>query len=119
MDTSINTLRSTLPGLRSSLKVATTKLATLAAAPSSSDLALLVEKLRVENEGKRERLEGYKSRREKQVTKEEMESVEKEYRYWSGKRLARKRAFDALEDLFLAGMSREELWEKAGIEGEE
>jgi 26S proteasome regulatory subunit (ATPase 3-interacting protein) len=118
MDATINNLRTTLPGLRSSLKVAVTQLATLAATPSSSELALLVEKLHVENEKKKEKLEGYKSGREKLVTKGEMEAVDKEYRYWAAKRQARKRAFDALEDYFLVGMSREELWEKAGIEGE-
>ena len=118
MDATINTIRNTLPGLRSSLKVATTKLAALTAAPSPSELALLVEKLRAENEKKREKLEGYKSGREKLVTKGEMEAVDKEYQYWGAKRQARKRAFDALEDYFLVGMCREELWEKAGIEGE-
>lgn len=119
MDTSISTLRNSLPGLRSALKIATTKLATLAAAPSTADLALLAGELRAENERKRERLEGYKSGREKLVTKEETETVDREYRYWSARRQARKRAFDDLEDLFLAGMSRDELWEKAGIEAEE
>lgn len=119
MDTEISTLRDTLSGLRATLKIATTKLATLTAAPTSAELTLLVAKLRVENETKRERLEGYKSGREKLVTKEEMERVDKEYRYWAAKRQARKRAFNALEDVFLAGMSRNELWEKAGIEGDE
>ena len=78
-----------------------------------------VEKQRTENEEKRERLEGYRNGREKMVTKEEKEKVDAEYKYWAAKRQARKRAFDNLEDLFLAGMTREELWERAGIEGEE
>ena len=119
MDTSISILRNSLPGLRSTLKVATTKLATLAAAPSTAELALLVEKLRAENATKRECLEGYTSGREKLVTKEEMETVDREYRHWTARRRARKRAFDDLEDVFLAGMSRDELWEKAGVEPEE
>jgi 26S proteasome regulatory subunit (ATPase 3-interacting protein) len=118
MDATISILRNKLPGLRSTLKIATTKLATLTATPSSSELAILVDKLRTENEKKQKKLEGYKSGSEKLVSKEEIEGVDKEYRYWNAKRQARKRAFDVMEDYFLAGMSREELWEKAGIEGE-
>jgi 26S proteasome regulatory subunit, ATPase 3, interacting protein len=119
MDVEITTLRSRLTDLKSTLKIATSKLATLTSAPTSLELALQVEKLRTENEKKRETLEGYKSGLVKLVTTEETEKVDKEFRYWAAKRGARKMAFDALEDLFLVAMSREELWERAGIEGEE
>lgn len=119
MDTTIGSLRESISSLKAELKGATAKLTTLTLAPTSSELALLVEKLREENGKKNARLEGYTSGREKLVTKEETERINKEFRYWSAKRQARKRAFDDLEDIFLAGMSREELWEKAGIEGED
>jgi 26S proteasome regulatory subunit (ATPase 3-interacting protein) len=119
MDSTISTLRESISSLKSELKSAMATLTTLTSAPTSSELVLRVEKLRKENEKKRERLEGYTSEREKLVTKEETERVDKDFRYWSAKRQARKRAFDELEDIFLAGMSREELWEKAGIEGED
>lgn len=119
MDVTITALRSSISTLRPAVKLAATKLAALASAPTPSELARLVEKQRTENEEKRERLEGYRNGREKMVTKEEKEKVDAEYKYWAAKRQARKRAFDNLEDLFLAGMTREELWERAGIEGEE
>lgn len=119
MDLEITTLHSRLTDLKSTLKIATSKLATLTAAPTSSELALQVKKLRTDNEKKRETLEGYQGGLVKLVTTEETEKVDKEFRYWAAKRRARKVAFDGLEDLFLVAMSREELWERAGIEGEE
>lgn len=119
MDTAISSLRESISSLKAELKGTTAKLAALTAAPTSSELALHAEKLREENEKKKELLEGFTSGREKLVTKEETERIDKEFRYWSAKRQARRRAFDDLEDIFLAGMSREELWEKAGIEGED
>lgn len=51
------------------------------------------------------------------VTKEELEKVEKEFKYWAKKRGDRKKAFQSVEDILLEGeMSREDIWEKAGIE---
>ena len=81
----------------------------------------MVEKLRAENKGKEEKLRGFKEGEVKEVSKEDMERVEKEWRYWSGKRTGRKRAFEELEDVILVSgtMTREELWERAGIEEED
>jgi hypothetical protein len=45
--------------------------------------------------------------------------TEKEWKYWSGKCSARKKGFKDVEGVLLEGMSREELWERVGIEGVE
>lgn len=50
------------------------------------------------------------------VTKEESVRVEKEFKYWGARKKGRKGAFLNLEDLLLGGMTREEIWERAGIE---
>lgn len=53
----------------------------------------------------------------KMVTKEEVAKVDREVREWGGKRKRRMDAFRGLEDVCLQGpWSREELWEKAGLE---
>lgn len=50
------------------------------------------------------------------MTKEESEKVEREFRYWGARKKARKVAYLNLEDVLCAGMTRDEIWEKAGIE---
>jgi hypothetical protein len=78
----------------------------------------MVERLREENRLKGEKLRGFKDGSVKMVTREEMEKVDKEFRYWGGKRVARKRAFQGVEGYLLEGMSREDVWERAGVEGD-
>lgn len=52
------------------------------------------------------------------VTTEEVEKVEKDLKFWAGKRGSRKKAFGNLEAVLLDGMSRDDVWERAGIEGD-
>lgn len=116
MDTQITTLRETNPALKSSVKLLSTKLGTLKSAPITSELSSLVSQLQTSIKEKREKLEGFKSGNVKMVTKEELERIEKEYRYWSTKRKARKIAFENLEAELLVGFTKEEIWERAGLE---
>ena len=118
MDVSITTLKDSLPSLKSTLKLLTTKLTTLRSAPTTSELAAMVSKLREENKAKGEKLNGFKDGSVKMVTREEVERVDREFRYWGQKRGARKNAFGNLEGVLLEGMSREEVWERAGVEGD-
>jgi 26S proteasome regulatory subunit (ATPase 3-interacting protein) len=104
--------------LKTRFRLASTKLSALAAAPTSSELSRTVERLRAEIEEKRSRLEGLRSGDARPVTREEVQRVEQEYGYWAGRRRARVSAFENLEELFLVGMERGELWERAGIEGD-
>lgn len=53
------------------------------------------------------------------VTKEELQATEKEWKYWNSKRMLRKKAFKELEGTILDNMgemSKEDLWDKAGLE---
>jgi 26S proteasome regulatory subunit, ATPase 3, interacting protein len=78
---------------------------------------MLITSLRLENEAKVEKLRGFKEGAVKMVTREEVEKVDREVREWSAKRKRRVDAFKALEEMVLQGpWSREELWEKAGLE---
>ncbi|KAG4429210.1 hypothetical protein IFR05_015302 [Cadophora sp. M221] len=118
MDTSITTLRDTIPSLKATLKTHTTKLTALCSAPTTFELASDVERIRSENQTKSEKLRGLKEGIVKTVTTEEVEKVEKDLKYWGGKRLVRKRAFENLEGVLRDGMTKEDIWEKAGIEGD-
>ena len=119
MDESITALRATIPSKKSDLKALKTKLDMVMAAPTTEELMGLIEKLRGENEGKKERLRGFKEGSVRQVSTEEVEKAEREFRYWGLKRRVRKEAFLALEGMLLDGMTKEEIWERAGIEGDE
>lgn len=116
MDTAINTLRESLPALRSNLKNLTTKLQIIKSSPTTSQLAALVESIGAENKVKAEKLKGLKDGSAKTVTKEEAERVEREFKYWSGKRRARMGAYKNLEAQLLEGMTRAEIEEKVGVE---
>jgi 26S proteasome regulatory subunit, ATPase 3, interacting protein len=118
MDTSITTLKESLPSLKSALKHLTTKLSTLRSAPTTSELVSMVEKLLEENKAKGKKLSDFRDGSVEMVTREEVERVDREFRYWGQKRGARKNAFGNLEAVLLEGMSREEVWERAGVEGD-
>ncbi|KAH6721101.1 Tat binding protein 1-interacting protein-domain-containing protein [Leptodontidium sp. MPI-SDFR-AT-0119] len=118
MDISITTLRDTIPSLKSTLKTHTIKLSTLRSAPTTFELASDVERIRSENQAKSEKLRGLKEGIVKTVTTEEVEKVEKDLKYWGNKRLIRRRAFENLEGVLRDGMSKEDIWDKAGIEGD-
>ncbi|TVY33204.1 Homologous-pairing protein [Lachnellula occidentalis] len=117
MDTAISTLReTTLPPLKSKSKALTSKLSIIRSAPTTADLSIIVSNLQASNAEKREKLQVFRDQGVKMVTKEESERVEKEAKYWAGKRRVRKECFLTLEAMFLEGMPRDEVWEKAGIE---
>ncbi|TVY23764.1 Homologous-pairing protein [Lachnellula hyalina] len=117
MDTTISTLReTTLPPLKTKTKVLTSKLSNILSAPTTADLSIIVSNLRASNAEKRERVQGFKDGGVKMVTKEESGRVEKESKYWALKRRVRKECFLTLEAMFLEGMPRDEVWERAGIE---
>ena len=118
MDNAITTLRDTIPTLKSTLKTQTAKLNTLHKAPTTIELAATVDRIRLENQAKSEKLRDFKKGSIKTVTREEVEKVEKDLKHWAVKNLARKKAFENLEAVLLDGMSREDIWEKAGIEGD-
>jgi hypothetical protein len=56
MDESINTLRNSIPALKSTLKAASQKLNTIRSAPTSEELEGMIRNMRGENERKREKL---------------------------------------------------------------
>jgi 26S proteasome regulatory subunit, ATPase 3, interacting protein len=116
MESTILTLRESLPALKSTLKLSTTKLQTLKSAPTTSELAAMVENLRRDNAEKIEKLGAFQSGSVKMVTTEEMEKVEKEFKYWGKKRVIRRNAYLSLEGNLLEGMTKDEIWEKVGIE---
>jgi 26S proteasome regulatory subunit, ATPase 3, interacting protein len=127
MDETISSLRTSLPTLRSTLKTATAKLQTILSAPTTTALSAMIATLQQNNEKKKEKLQGLKDGTVKQVSKEDVERIEKEERYWKARAKGRKEAFKVLEELALGasagedgvGMTREELWEKVGIEGDD
>ncbi|CZR57628.1 uncharacterized protein PAC_07517 [Phialocephala subalpina] len=109
MDTLITTLKESMPTLRTTFKTITTNLTTLQKAPTTSELSSIISSLQTSNAAKKEKLEGFKSGAVKIVTKQELEKVEKEYKYWAKKRVDRKKAFQGVEDLLLQGeMTRED-----------
>ncbi|CZT01246.1 uncharacterized protein RAG0_08983 [Rhynchosporium agropyri] len=118
METLITSLRDSLPIIKSTLKTHTNKLSTLKSAPTTFALASNIERLRVENQAKGEQLRDLREGNVKMVTTEEVEKVERELKFWTAKRWVRKKAFENLEGVLLDGMSREDIWEKAGIEGD-
>ena len=105
-----------MPALKATLKNLNTKLNTLKSAPTTTELAAMVNTLAKENKERAEKLRGFQNGSVKMVTREEMEKVEKDFKYWGKKRVARKNAFLALEGNLLEGMTREEIWERVGIE---
>jgi hypothetical protein len=44
--------------------------------------------------------------------------VEKDYKYWSNKRKIRKAAFFSVQSILEDNMTKDDIWEKAGIEEE-
>ncbi len=116
MDATITALRDSIPALKSNLKHLTTKLATLKSAPATAELAGMIEKLKEENKGKSEKLKAFKEGSVKILSREEVERAVREERYWGVARRKRKGAFEGLEGVLREGMSREEIWERAGLE---
>ncbi|KAJ5033627.1 uncharacterized protein L3040_008739 [Drepanopeziza brunnea f. sp. 'multigermtubi'] len=116
MDTAIEALRERMPAIKASLKSLRAKLDALRTAPTTVDLAAAIERMQEENVAKKERLLAFQQGTVKTVTTEEVENVEKDLKYWGGKRTARKRAFEAVEGQLREGMTKEDIWDKAGIE---
>jgi 26S proteasome regulatory subunit (ATPase 3-interacting protein) len=119
MDEAITSLQTTNPALKSTLKVSMSKLQTLESAPGVGALKAMIQNVQKENAEKAKKLNALNNGEVKQVSREEIETVEKEFKYWASKRLIRRNAFQGLEEVLREAMSKEEIWEKAGIEGEE
>ena len=116
MDTDVTNLRESMPALKISLKILTNKLNTLRSAPTTSELATMVENLRAENKTKTEKLNAYKDGSVKMITTEDMEKVEKEFKYWGARRKARKNGYLNLYAQLSEGFSKDEIEEKVGVE---
>ncbi|QSZ28596.1 hypothetical protein DSL72_003095 [Monilinia vaccinii-corymbosi] len=119
MDTEIEDLRARMPELKMEVKKVGLKLAGLKSEMGVSELNERIEKL---EEGKREkeaRLRALEDGGTQVVKKEEVDRVGREFTYWSKMRAIRKKGFLAVEGMLLEGMSREDIWEKAGLEGDE
>lgn len=76
-----------------------------------------IGRLEEEKREKEERLRVLREGKEV-VRKEEVERVERDFAYWGKMKGVRKRGFEGVEGMLLEGMSREDVWEKAGIEGD-
>jgi len=116
MEATITSLRENMPALKASFKLISTKINTLKAAPTRMELAQSVQSLQEANEEKTARIAEYVQSGVQPVSKEEVLGMEKELGYWTKKATARKRAFDGLMSMLLDGMTREEIYDKAGIE---
>jgi 26S proteasome regulatory subunit, ATPase 3, interacting protein len=117
MDETITTLKSTIPTLKTTQRNLTTKLNALLSAPTTASLHMLITTLTESNKLKAEKLKGFREGSAKMVTKEEVAKVDRELKEWGIKRKKRMDAFRGLEDACLQGpWTREELWEKAGLE---
>ena len=116
MEDMIVRLREDLPALKSSFKLVNTKLSTLSSAPTTTELVQSVQDLRGGIKDKTARLAELVQKGIQVVSKEEAAAMDKELVYWSKKATARKRAFDGLMGILEDGMSRDVIYEKAGIE---
>lgn len=119
MDTEIEELRAKMPELKMEVKKLGIKLAGLKSEIGVQELRDRIEKLEGGRKEKEAKLAALKSGGAKVVKKEEVDRVEREFTYWLKMKGIRKRGFLAVESMLLEGMSREDIWEKAGIEGDE
>jgi len=117
MDEQINTLKSSIPSLKTTQRNLTLKLNTLLSAPTTAALHTLISSIQQENKLKAEKLREFTEGAVKMVTKEEVSKVGREVKEWAVKRKKRMDAFKGLEAMLMQGpWSKEELWEKAGLE---
>ncbi|APA13463.1 predicted protein [Sclerotinia sclerotiorum 1980 UF-70] len=119
MDTEIENLRARIPELRMDVKKLNIKLGGLEKELGIGELKERIERLEEGKREKEERLRGLREGGVKVVKKEEVERVARELSYWGRMRGIRKRGFLNAEGVLLEGMGREEIWERAGIEGDE
>ena len=120
MDTEISTLRASQPNLKAELKSLQSKLNTIKSAPTTSELREQVEQMMRGKAMKEEKLMSFKQGTIKPVSKEEKEIVDKDHKYWAGKKRIRMRLFKEVEGVLLdGGFKKDEIWEQAGIEGDE
>ncbi|TGO44403.1 hypothetical protein BOTNAR_0829g00020 [Botryotinia narcissicola] len=117
IDSQIQDLQGRLPELKMDARKLNIQLAGMKKEMGVQELKDEIERL---EEGKREKEERLRVLREGKevVRKEEVEKVETEFVYWGKMKGVRKRGFEGVEGMLLEGMSREDIWEKAGIEGD-
>ncbi|EMR89118.1 putative tbp1-interacting protein tbpip protein [Botrytis cinerea BcDW1] len=117
MDSQIQDLQGRLPELKMDGRKLNLQLAGMKKEMGVLELKDRIERLEEEKREKEERL-GVLREGKEVVRKEEVERVERDFAYWGKMRGVRKRGFEGVEGMLLEGMSREDVWEKAGIEGD-
>lgn len=117
MDSKIENLRETLPLLRARQKDLRAKLSDLRSMPTTLELRDLIHKLSTQRQEKEAQLDALRNGKVQRVSKEEMEKAEREWKIWDRTAKVRRKCFLELEATLLeAGISKDELWERAGIE---
>ncbi|KAM0187571.1 hypothetical protein ACHAPC_003924 [Botrytis cinerea] len=117
MDSQIQDLHGRLPELKMDGRRLNLQLAGMKKEMGVLELKDRIERLEEKKREKEERL-GVLREGKEVVRKEEVERVERDFAYWGKMRGVRKRGFEGVEGMLLEGMSREDIWEKAGIEGD-
>jgi 26S proteasome regulatory subunit (ATPase 3-interacting protein) len=116
MDEEIQALKERMPMLKGEFKTMTAKLNILKTALTTSELMAIAEKLRNENAKKRNKLKCFQEGAVEMVKEEDVKRVERDLKWWQKMRKVRKHAFEGLEDVLRQGMSKEDIWEKAGLD---
>ncbi|PQE26477.1 TBP1-interacting TBPIP protein [Rutstroemia sp. NJR-2017a BBW] len=127
MEDEIKGLGERMPELRRRGKEVLGKVGALKGEMGVAELRESMQRLRGEGEMMRERLRGLKGGEGGEgggkgvLSKEEVQRVEREWGFWGKVRERRKKTFEGLEGMLMEGMglSREDLWERIGVEGDE
>ncbi|PGH12562.1 hypothetical protein AJ79_04183 [Helicocarpus griseus UAMH5409] len=124
LDKEIETLRAQIASTRSAEKTLRAELSTLSARVPTEELRDIVSKLDAEKEELLSRLGPLRNGtvQSREVSAQEQEKVEGEWRLWKGRMLGRKRIcremWERCSEVLPEGMKkREELWESLGLEG--
>ncbi|KAL3426119.1 hypothetical protein PVAG01_02910 [Phlyctema vagabunda] len=112
LDTTISKLRESIPVLKSTSKNLTTQLQALKAMPTISELRSRLHALEADRTAKQDKLQAFREGKVQKIETAEMERVEAQWTYWSRKAAVRKRCFEDIEYELLAGMSKEDIWDK-------
>ncbi|PQE07949.1 Tat binding 1-interacting protein [Rutstroemia sp. NJR-2017a WRK4] len=127
MEDEIKGLGERMPELRRRGKEILGRVGALKGEMGVEELRGSIQRLRGEGERMRERLRGLKGGEGGEgggkgvLSKEEVQRVEREWGFWGKVRDGRKKTFEGLEGMLMEGMglSREDLWERIGVEGDE
>ncbi|KAL2836677.1 Tat binding protein 1-interacting protein-domain-containing protein [Aspergillus pseudoustus] len=121
MGEEIQTLQEQLPGLKEDEKKIQAELSSLNAVPLLSELRAEIQKLEEEKEFLSAKLADVHGDSEVNVSPLEMEAARKDWKYWQGQARVRARicrdVWHKCTEMLPEGTSREELWERLGLEG--